>query len=94
VTALLLFDAIDTAGALADAILAWIVAAALAATAGLYAVVLVAVAAWRAVRRGCAAVSRARGGSCGSRVADTSPSPAQPPSRPAPSWAHADKEAA
>jgi len=92
VTALLLFDAIDTVGALADAILAWIAALALAATVGLYAVVLVAVAAWRAVRRGYAAISQPHRGACGSRDTSIPPNPAD--ARLRPSWARTDKEAA
>jgi hypothetical protein len=92
VTALLLFEAIDTVAVMADAILAWIAALALAATAGLYTVVLVAAWAWRAARRGYAAISRPHRGSCGSRDTSAPPNPAD--ARTAPSWARTDKEAA
>ena len=91
-TALLLFDAIDTVAVMADAILAWIVALALAATASLYTVVLAVAWAWRAIRRGYAAISRPHRGACGSRDTRTPPSPAD--ARTAPSWARTDKEAA
>lgn len=90
----LLFEALDTVAALADAILAWIVAAAVVATVVLYTAVLTGAWAWRAARRGYAAVSRPHRGACGSRDTSTPPNPAQPPSRPTPEWALTDKEAA
>ena len=87
-TALLLFDAIDTVGALADAILAWIVALALAATASLYAVVLVAAWVWRAIRRAVTGAWRAE------QPAPAPESIPTPQRRTGPSWALDDKEAA
>jgi hypothetical protein len=107
VTALLLVDAIDAASTLLDAVLAWIVAAAFVVTVCLYTAILTGAwairRAWRAARRVWtgralrkpqAPVSRPQTLPRGSRDAGTPHSPAQAPSRPAPSWAHADKEAA
>ena len=84
-TALLLFEVIDTASVMADAILAWIIAAAFVVTVVVYTLVLTGAWAWRAVRRdrtGSLAASQPSG------------APESIPTPTAPSWAHADKEAA
>lgn len=97
-------DAIDTLIALGWALLAWIAVAAFVGT-----VVLLggtAVGAWavrglwrtlggqRARAGGCAPVSRPEPVSCGSRAAETPPSPSSARLRRTPSWAVTDKEAA
>ena len=87
-TALLLFEALDTAAVMADAILAWIVAAAVVATVGLYTAALTGAWAWRAVRR---AVTGALAAPQPPEVAEPTPAPTKPT---APSWARTDKEAA
>jgi ABC-type transport system involved in Fe-S cluster assembly fused permease/ATPase subunit len=84
VTALLLVEVIDTAEVMADAILAWIVAAAFVATVVVYTLVLTGAWAWRAARR------RSTGSLAASQPADA-PIPPRTAERPtAPSWAHAN----
>ena len=87
-TALLLFDAIDTVAVMADAILAWIVAAAVVATVVLYAAVLTGAWAWRAIRRAVTGAWRAE------QPAPEAESIPTPERRTGPSWALDDKEAA
>ncbi|MFJ8995570.1 hypothetical protein ACIRQH_34845 [Streptomyces sp. NPDC102279] len=77
-TGLLIFDAIDTAGRILDAIFLWIVAAAFVATVAIYTVVLTGVVTWRAIRRGLTGAWRAA-------HHRRTPEP-----HPAPSWAHTE----
>jgi hypothetical protein len=88
VTALLLFEVIDTAAVMADAILAWIVVAAFVATVVVYTLVLTGAWAWRAVRRGSAAPLPAEQAP---QAPESTPTPQR---RTAPAWARTDKEAA
>lgn len=87
-TALLLFEVIDTAAVMADAILAWIVAAAFVVTVGLYTAVLTGAWAWRAARRGVT------GSLAAEQPAPDPESTPTPQRRTGPAWAHTDKEAA
>ena len=97
-------EAVDTAVTLGWALLAWIVLTAVAVGLGLYAVVVavwaVGLAVWRTAcavspaRKPQAPVSRPQPASCGSRGAGTPPGASQAPSRPSPSWARTDEEAA
>lgn len=100
-------EAIDTGTRIGWAIVAWIAVGAAVLTVVLFTVVLTGAwamrGAWRAargvwtgraLRKPQAPVSRPQALPCDSRDAGTPRGPAQGPSRPAPSWAHADKEAA
>lgn len=86
VTALLLFEVIDTAAALLDAILAWIAVAAFAVTVGLYTAILTGAWAWRAARRGVAGAWRAEQAAPGPESIPT------PQRRTGPSWARTDTD--
>jgi hypothetical protein len=86
--ALLLFEALDAAAVMADAILAWIAVLAFAVTVGLYTAVLTGAWAWRAVRRGVA-------GSLPAEQPEQAPeSTPTPQRRTAPAWAHTEHEEA
>ncbi|MET7458495.1 hypothetical protein ABZT03_43145 [Streptomyces sp. NPDC005574] len=91
-------DAIDTAITLGWALLAWIVLTSAVAVLALYAVAVVVgcvcVTVWRVARGVWRWLRRARRGAGDSRDAGDPPGPSQAPSRPAPPWAHTDKEAA
>jgi hypothetical protein len=95
VTALLLVDAVDTAGVLLDAILAWIVAIAFVATVVVYTTVLTGAwagrKAWRAVRRGVAGCWRAEHATPSPVATETVTEPHAPTQ---PTWAHTETEAA
>jgi hypothetical protein len=88
VTALLIVEVIDTASVMADAILAWIVAAAFVATVVVYTLVLTGAWAWLAVRRGVT-------GSLPDEQPELTPESTPTPQRhTAPAWAHAEHEEA
>jgi uncharacterized transporter YbjL len=84
----LLFEVIDTAAVMADAILAWIVAAAFVATVVVYTLILTGAWAWRAARRGLT------GSLAASQPTDAPIPPRTAERHTGPTWAHADKEAA
>jgi hypothetical protein len=86
--ALLLFEALDAAAVMADAILAWIAVLAFAVTVGLYAAILTGAWAWRAVRK---AVTGPLPAEQAPQAPESTPTPQR---HTAPAWAHADKEAA
>ncbi|MFJ7963174.1 hypothetical protein [Streptomyces sp. NPDC096324] len=85
-TAVLLVDVIDTAAVLADAILAWIVAAAVVVTIVLVALAVAGVGAWRAIRRGLSARLPAPDAPEAPRSLPT------PERRPTPRWAQPPDE--
>ena len=84
----LLLEVLDTAAALADAILAWIVAAAVVATVVLFTTVLTGAWAWRAARRAVTGAWRTEQPAPGPESIPT------PQRRTGPSWTLDDKEAA
>jgi hypothetical protein len=86
VTALLLFEVIDTASVMADAILAWIVVAAFVATVVVYTLVLTGAWAWRAVRR------RSTGPLPASQPTDVQIPPHTAERHTAPAWARTEHE--
>ncbi|MFD7794356.1 hypothetical protein [Streptomyces sp. NPDC059759] len=87
-TALLVFDAIDTASTLLNAIALWIVAGAFVFTVAIYTVILTGVVTWRAVTRACTGAWRAAHAPRVPEAAETVPEPHTP------AWAHTEKEAA
>jgi hypothetical protein len=86
--AVLLFEVIDTAEVMADAILAWIIAAAFVATVVVYTLILTGAWAWHAVRR------RSMGSLADEQAPQAPESTPTPQRRTAPAWAHAEHEEA
>ncbi|MFG3170608.1 hypothetical protein [Streptomyces sp. NPDC048200] len=87
-TALLIFDAIDTASTILNAIAIWIVAAAFVATVAIYTVILTGVVTWRAVTRAVTGAWRAAHATPAPESIEAAPEPHTP------TWAHREKEAA
>lgn len=87
-------EAMDAADSVIRALAVWIVLAAAGATAVTFAVVVAVACAVLAVRRGVVAVLSLVQHSSGGEVVRIAPEAAQTPSRPAPSWARTDEEAA
>jgi hypothetical protein len=87
-------EAIDAAVSVGWALIVWVVLMAMAATCALYALVVAVACAVLAVRRGVVAVLSLVQHSSGPEVARDAPEAAEAPSRPAPSWARTEEEAA
>jgi hypothetical protein len=88
VTALLLFEVIDTALAIANAILAWIAVAAFAGTVVLFTTMLAVAHGWKAARR------RSTGPLAAEQPAPEAESIPTPQRRTEPAWAHTEHEEA
>jgi hypothetical protein len=87
-------EAIDAAVSVGWALLVWVVLMAVAATCALYTLVVAAVCAVLAARRGVVAVLSLVQHSSGPEVVWDAPEAVQTPSRPVPAWARTEEEAA